>query len=47
LDLKKVKHLRLAHEQGLGVLDIEKIEIKGVDLDDAVTDFKLPSTIKL
>lgn len=47
LDPIKVKHLRLAHEQGLGILDLEKIEIKGVDLDDAVTDFELPSTLKM
>lgn len=46
LDPFKVKHLRLAYEQGLGVLDLEKIGVKGESLDEVVTDFESPSTFK-
>ncbi len=46
LDPKEVKHLRLAHEQGLGILDLEEIEIKGENLEGVVTEFELPSTFK-
>lgn len=46
LDPGKVKHLRLAHQQGLGTLDLEEIEVKGVALKDVVTEFELPSTFK-
>jgi len=46
LDPREVKHLRLASEQGLGVLDIKKIEVKGEALDDVVTKFELPSTFQ-
>jgi len=42
LDPFKVKHLRLAHEQGLGVLQLEKIEVKGEPLSEVVTEFELP-----
>jgi len=45
-DPYKVKHLRLAHEQGLGVLDLEKIEVKGEVLEDVIIEFELPSTFE-
>lgn len=44
LEPREVKHLRLAQEQGLGVLDLDKIEVKGEILDDVVSKFELPST---
>lgn len=40
----KVKHLRLASERGLGVSDLERIEVKGESIDDVATRFELPST---
>ncbi len=46
LEPKEVKHLRLAQQQGLGTLDLEKIEVKGENLDEVVEDFELPSTFK-
>jgi uncharacterized protein (DUF362 family) len=42
----KVKHLRLAHEQGLGILDLKKIEVKGELIQEVALDFELPSTFK-
>ena len=39
-----VKHLRLAKKQGLGILDLEKIKVRGECLEDVITTFKLPST---
>lgn len=44
LEPRKIKHLRLAYERGLGVMDIEKIEVKGEPLDEVVAKFELPST---
>ncbi|MFC1803506.1 DUF362 domain-containing protein [Thermoproteota archaeon] len=46
LDLKKVKHLRLAHEKGLGNWDMSNIEIRGEPLENVKTVFELPSTFK-
>jgi len=46
LDPGGVKHLRLAHRQGLGVLDLDDIEVKGEDLAEVATAFELPSTFK-
>lgn len=43
-DPKKVKHLRLAHERGLGNWDLSNIEIRGEPLENVVTVFELPST---
>ncbi len=40
----KVKHLRLASERGLGVSDLEQIEVKGESINDVATRFELPST---
>ena len=45
-DPKKVKHLRLAHEQGLGNWDVSNIEIRGEPLENVVTAFELPSTFR-
>jgi uncharacterized protein (DUF362 family) len=46
LDPRKVNHLELARRQGLGVLDLREIDIKGEALDDVVTEFELPSKFK-
>ena len=40
---RRVKHLRLAHEMGLGNIDLEKIEVVGTELHEVVTNFELPS----
>jgi uncharacterized protein (DUF362 family) len=39
-----VKHLRLAEEKGLGVMDLNKIEIVGENLNMVATEFEPPST---
>jgi uncharacterized protein (DUF362 family) len=39
-----VKHLRLARQRGLGVMDLNEITVKGLKLQDVVTAFKRPST---
>jgi len=46
LDPREVKHLGLAHKQGLGVMDLEEIEVKGENLEDVATAFERPSTFK-
>lgn len=46
LDPKKVKHLRLAYEKGLGNWDLSTIEIRGETLESVVTGFELPSTFR-
>lgn len=46
IDPNKVKHLILAQRQGLGVLDLDKIEVRGENLDDVVTGFEVPSTFR-
>ncbi len=46
LNPKEVKHLRLAYEQGLGVLDTDKIEVEGEALEDVITKFELPSSFQ-
>jgi uncharacterized protein (DUF362 family) len=46
VDPKNVKHLTLAHSQGIGEIDLNNIVIKGEDLDDVATDFILPSNFK-
>lgn len=46
LDPGEVKHLRLAHQQGLGTWDPEEIEIRGVGIDDVSTAFERPSTFQ-
>jgi uncharacterized protein (DUF362 family) len=45
-DLKKVKHLRLAHERGLGNWDLSNIEIRGESIENVATLFEIPSTFK-
>jgi uncharacterized protein (DUF362 family) len=40
----RVKHLRLAHEKGLGVIELDEIKIVGESLEDVIEDFELPST---
>ncbi len=39
-----VKHLRLAQQHGLGVMDLQDITIQGLKLQEVVTPFKRPST---
>ncbi len=39
-----VKHLRLAEEKGLGVMDLNKIEVVGENLSMVATKFEPPST---
>lgn len=46
LNPKDVRHLRLAQQRGLGVLDLKDIEIKGEAIEDVMTEFELPSTFK-
>jgi uncharacterized protein (DUF362 family) len=46
-DVKKVKHLRLAHKQGLGNWNLSNIEIRGEPLENVATVFELPSTYKM
>jgi uncharacterized protein (DUF362 family) len=46
LNPKKVEHLKLAHEQGLGNCDLNNIEIKGESLEKVVTEFEIPSTFR-
>jgi uncharacterized protein (DUF362 family) len=41
-----VKHLSLAHSQGIGEIDLNNIVIKGEDLDTVATEFVLPSNFK-
>jgi uncharacterized protein (DUF362 family) len=39
-----VKHLRLASQRGLGIMDMDEITVTGEKLEDVVTTFKRPST---
>ena len=41
-----VKHLRLAQQHGLGVMDLQNITINGLTLREVVTPFKRPSTFR-
>lgn len=43
---RMVKHLQLAYKQGLGIFDLNQIEIKGEAIEDVKTPFELPSTFK-
>ena len=43
-DPTDVKHLQLAKQQGLGIMDLKEITIKGLKLEDVETTFKRPST---
>jgi uncharacterized protein (DUF362 family) len=42
----RVKHLRLAEKQGLGVIDLNRINLKGEKIDRVITNFELPSAFK-
>ncbi len=44
LDPLEVKHLRLAHDRGIGIADLGQIEVLGERLDDVATIFERPST---
>jgi hypothetical protein len=39
--------LRLAHEKGLGVIDLDEINVVGESIEDVAEDFELPSTFKV
>ncbi len=43
IDPSEVKYLRLAAEAGLGVSDLNEIDILGEDIEDVRQEFKLPS----
>ena len=44
LDPLEVKHLRLAHDRGIGIADLGQIEVVGEHLEDVATVFERPST---
>ena len=44
LDPLEVKHLRLAHDRGIGIADLGQIEVVGERLEDMATVFERPST---
>jgi len=46
LEPQKVKHLRLAHQKGLGIMDLQEIEVRGEEIEDVISPFELPSTFK-
>jgi len=46
IDPQKVKYLRLAEERGLGVSNLNHIEVLGEDIERVKRRFKLPSTFK-
>jgi len=46
IDPERVKHLNLAYQKELGKMELEEIEIKGLKLEDVVSDFELPSTFQ-
>jgi uncharacterized protein (DUF362 family) len=44
VDPFEVKHLRLAHDRGIGLADLGQIEVLGERLEDVATVFERPST---
>jgi uncharacterized protein (DUF362 family) len=46
LDPLEVKHLRLAHDRGIGIADLGQIEVVGERLEDVATVFERPSTFR-
>lgn len=46
IDPQEVKHLKLAEQQRLGVINPSEIEIRGESLDEVAVKFELPSTFK-
>jgi len=44
VDPFEVKHLRLAHDRGIGVADLGQIEVLGERLEDVAAIFERPST---
>jgi uncharacterized protein (DUF362 family) len=43
----EVKHLKLAHDKGIGIADLDQIEVLGESLVNVATIFERPSTFKL
>lgn len=46
VDPLRVRHIKLAHEQGMGVGDLNKIDVVGEDPLRVRRKFKLPETVK-
>lgn len=46
LNPRDVRHLKLAYQKGLGVLELGEIEVRGEFLEDVITEFELPSTFR-
>ena len=46
IDPVKIKHLMLAYQKGLGVMDLEENEVRGQEIEDVTTPFELLSTFK-
>ena len=46
IDPGKVKYLRLAEERGLGISNLDDIEVVGEDIERVKRKFKLPSTFR-
>jgi len=46
IDPMKVEHLRLAHEKGLGNIDLKNIDLVGKELSEVINEFELPSTFQ-
>jgi uncharacterized protein (DUF362 family) len=47
IDPSSVKHLMLAKEKGLGIADLDEIDIVGEPIDEVASQFELPSTFKI
>lgn len=46
IDPSKVEHLRLAHEKGLGNIDLKNIDLVDEELNKVINEFELPSTFQ-
>jgi uncharacterized protein (DUF362 family) len=42
----EIKHIQLAYKKGLGTMDMEEIEVKGLSIEEVATHFERPSTFK-
>lgn len=47
IDVKHVKHIMLAGDQGLGISDLERIDVRGENLEDARRPFRRPKGLRL
>ena len=46
IEPKNVKYLKLAEERGLGISNLNRIEILGAKIEDVRREFKIPSAFK-